>query len=344
MAASTCQETDDLCRHVERITGNEWLAEASNWLIAKPLTILLLIVVGLFVRWLLHRVIKRLTMRAATGAIPAVIARGKVPEMFLEHSPEVAERRQQRADTMGGLLKSITTSVVAAIVVLMALAEVGLNIAPLIASAGILGVALGFGAQTLVKDFLSGIFMILEDQYGVGDVVNLGAATGTVEAVGLRVTRLRDVNGTVWYLRNGELLAVGNMSQNWARTVLDIPVAFSEDLEHVRDILVEVGRDLWEDPEFEGDIIEEPEVWGWSAGTPTASSCGWSSRLHRCSSGESRGRCESASRTSSTRNRTLRSRSPSVSSGLACRTEDRGDLALCEADASTEDPAVDNSR
>ncbi len=262
MLASTCLETDYLCRHMERITGNEWLAEASNWLIAKPLTILLLIVAGLFVRWLLHRVINRLTMRAATGAIPAVIARGKVPEMFLEHSPAVAERRQQRADTMGGLLKSITTSVVAAIVILMALAELGLNIAPLIASAGILGVALGFGAQTLVKDFLSGIFMILEDQYGVGDVVNLGAATGTVEAVGLRVTRLRDVNGTVWYLRNGELLAVGNMSQNWARTVLDIPVAFSEDLERVRDILVEVGRGLWQDPEFQHDILEEPEVWG----------------------------------------------------------------------------------
>ncbi len=338
MAASTCQETDDLCRHVERITGNEWLAEASNWLIAKPLTILLLIVVGLFVRWLLHRVIKRLTMRAATGAIPAVIARGKVPEMFLEHSPEVAERRQQRADTMGGLLKSITTSVVAAIVVLMALAEVGLNIAPLIASAGILGVALGFGAQTLVKDFLSGIFMILEDQYGVGDVVNLGAATGTVEAVGLRVTRLRDVNGTVWYLRNGELLAVGNMSQNWARTVLDIPVAFSEDLEHVRDILVEVGRDLWEDPEFEGDIIEEPEVWGVERWDPdgvvmrvvlkTAPLQQWGVAREMRKRIKNKFDAEGVE-------------IPFPQRVIWNRTEDRGDP---EPDASTEDPAADNSR
>ena len=106
-----------------------------------------------------------------------------------------------------------------------------MNIGPLIAGAGIVGVALGFGAQTLVRDFLSGIFMLFEDQYGIGDVVDLGDATGTVEAVTLRVTRLRDVNGTVWYVRNGEILRVGNMSQNWARTVLDVPVGYGEDLD-----------------------------------------------------------------------------------------------------------------
>ena len=110
--------------------------------------------------------------------------------------------------------------------------------------------ALGFGAQSLVKDFLSGIFMIFEDQYGVGDVIDAGEATGTVEAVGLRVTRLRDINGTVWYVRNGEILRVGNKSQNWARTVLDVGVAYGEDLARVRRILEEVARDLWEDEEF----------------------------------------------------------------------------------------------
>ena len=127
-------------------------------------------------------------------------------------------RRVQRAQTMGSLLKSIITGVVVAVVGTMMLSELGVDIAPIIASAGIIGVALGFGSQTLVKDFLSGIFMIFEDQYGVGDVVDLGEASGTVEAVSLRVTRLRDVNGTVWYVRNGEILRVGNMSQNWART------------------------------------------------------------------------------------------------------------------------------
>jgi small conductance mechanosensitive channel len=253
---------DDLCLYVERVTGNELLAKASNWVIAKPLSILLLVIIGLVVRWLLYRVIDRIAKRAASGSIQSVIARGKVPQMFLEHNAAVAERRQQRAETMGGLLKSITTGIVATIVIFMVVAELGYNIAPLIASAGIIGVALGFGAQSLVKDFLSGIFMILEDQYGVGDVVDLGAATGTIEAVGLRVTRLRDIDGTVWYVRNGEIVAVGNMSQNWARTVLDIPVAFSENLDRVRLILAEVAHGLWEDPEFRPDILEEPEVWG----------------------------------------------------------------------------------
>lgn len=262
MAVPVCSEGDDLCRLVHDVTGNEWLARVSNWLIAKPLVIVGLVLLGLVVRWLLHRAIDRVASRVAEGAVPTVLARGKVSEILLDDNPAAAERRQQRAATMGGLLKSIATAVIAAVVLLMVMSEVGVDIAPLIASAGILGIALGFGAQTLVKDFLSGIFMIMEDQYGVGDAVNLGEATGTVEAVGLRVTRLRDVNGTVWYVRNGEILAVGNMSQNWARTVLDIPVAFSEDLTKVRGLLGEVANDLWEDPEYRADILEEPEVWG----------------------------------------------------------------------------------
>ena len=261
-ATSACASTDDLCRYVERVTGNAWLAKASNWLIAKPAAILLLVVLGLVIRWLAHRAIDRLTRRAAEGTVPGVLARAGVPQVLLEHNPALAERREQRATTMGSLLKSITTGVVMAVVLFMVIAQLGYNIAPLLASAGILGVALGFGAQSLVKDFLSGIFMILEDQYGVGDSIDVGTATGTVEAVGLRVTRLRDVNGTVWYVRNGEILAVGNMSQNWARTVLDIPVAFSEDLSRVRELLREVAQAVYEDPQYGDDILEEPEVWG----------------------------------------------------------------------------------
>lgn len=265
MAENVCDDQNaDLCRYVYDVTGSEWLAKASNWMIAKPLSILLLIAIGIIVRWLLCRIITRITKRAATGAMPGLIARGKVPQMFLEQNAAVLERRKQRAETMGSLLKSIVTVVIFSVVGFMVIAQLGYNIAPLIASAGILGVALGFGAQSVVKDFLSGIFLILEDQYGVGDIVDLGVggAAGTVEAVGLRVTRLRDVNGTVWYVRNGELLAVGNMSQNWARTVLDIPVAFSEDLARVREILREVAHAVWEDPEYGSEILEEPEVWG----------------------------------------------------------------------------------
>jgi small-conductance mechanosensitive channel len=262
VADTVCPTNGDFCRLVEDTTHNEWLARASNWLIAKPLSILTLLVLGLLVRWLVHRTIDKITRSAAVGAVPTVLTRGRVSQLFLERHAAASERREQRAKTMGGLLKSISTGVIASIVLFMMVAQLGYNIAPLIASAGIVGVALGFGAQSLVKDFLSGIFIILEDQFGVGDIVKVGAAAGTIEAVGLRVTRLRDVDGTVWYVRNGEILAVGNMSQEWASAVLDFPVALSQDLGRVRQLLAEVAHEVWEDPAYNSEILEQPEVWG----------------------------------------------------------------------------------
>lgn len=174
----------------------------------------------------------------------------------------IKQRRAQRARTMGSLAKSVVTAVVLTMVTIMGLSELGLDVAPLIASAGIVGIALGFGAQSLVSDFLSGIFMLVEDQYGVGDEIDLGEAYGIVEAVSLRVTRLRDLHGTVWYVRNGEIVRVGNASQNWSRTVLDIGVGYAEDLTTVKRVLSEVASDLWDDEEFTGRILEEPSVWG----------------------------------------------------------------------------------
>lgn len=216
-----CPSGGQWCTFVEDLTHNERLARAADWLIAKPLSILLLLVIGFAVRWLLHRLIDRLARRAAAGHVPGVISQGRVSTLLRDVSGEAAERRRQRAETMASLLKSIATAVVATVVIFMGVAQLGYNIAPLIASAGIIGIALGFGAQSLVKDFLSGIFLILEDQYGVGDSVTLTAASGVIEAVGLRVTRLRDASGTIWYVRNGEILAVGNASQGR----LDVPDA-----------------------------------------------------------------------------------------------------------------------
>ena len=270
--APACAALDsNACDIVDQLTGNETLAVAAGWLIGKPLAILALLVIGVVLRWLLHRVVDRLTARAAGGVVPSFFTRRRrdaADERVLAGTSPAAARREQRAKTMGSLLKSVITGVVFAMVTIMALSEVGLDVAPLIASAGILGVALGFGAQSLVKDFLSGIFMMFEDQYGVGDVIDAGEATGTVEGVGLRVTRLRDVNGTVWYVRNGEILRIGNMSQNWARTVLDVSVAYTEDLHRVKTVLAEVAHDLWEDDDYKGKIIEEPEVWGVEALDP----------------------------------------------------------------------------
>ena len=274
-AASPCGEEEQVCERVFDWSGDATLATISDWVIGKPSALVGLLLLGLALRWVLHRLVDRLVVRAEDGVIPdgvgrwrrrrAAARRGDPPPV--ERAPSLSlaagsTRRVQRAKTMGSLLKSIITGVVAAVITTMMLSEIGVNIAPIIASAGIIGIALGFGAQSLVSDFLSGVFMIIEDQYGVGDEINLGEAIGTVEAVSLRVTRLRDVNGTVWYVRNGEILRVGNMSQNWARTVLDISVAYHEDLARVRRVLDEVATDLWEDEDFEGRIIERPSVWG----------------------------------------------------------------------------------
>ena len=262
----TCSSDEQLCTWVLERTGNAQLATATDWVVGKPSALVGLILIGLIVRWLLHRVIDRVVKRAEIGVLPnrlsRAIAGGKVGTALNLREDPGYTRRVQRAATMGSLLKSIVSGVIFTVVALMFISELGYDIAPLIASAGIIGVALGFGSQTLVKDFLSGIFMIFEDQYGVGDVVDLGEASGTVEAVSLRVTRLRDVNGTVWYVRNGEILRVGNMSQNWARTVLDVTVGYTEDLVRVRQVLEEVAHDVWEDEDFKGLVIEEPEVWG----------------------------------------------------------------------------------
>jgi moderate conductance mechanosensitive channel len=266
-----CEPEDQLCSWVEDETGLVWLAQASDWLVAKPLAIALLVLGALVLRWLLHRVIDRLAHRASEGVagpLPKPRFGRRQPEQRLVSGAPGAARRVQRAQTMASLLKSISSSVIFGIVTIMAISELGYDVAPLIASAGILGLALGFGAQSLVTDFLSGIFMIIEDQYGVGDVVDLGEAVGTVEAVGLRVTRLRDIEGTVWYVRNGEILRVGNQSQNWARTVVDVPVPHEQDLHRVQRVLTEVAHGVWEDEDFKNLVLEEPEVWGVQEMTP----------------------------------------------------------------------------
>ncbi len=268
--ASPCLSGETTCERVYSWTENERLAELADLLIGKPSAIAGIVLVGMVARWLLHRAVDRLVRRAEDGVLPDRLSKMAVGRGAVEDGDSARSRRLQRARTMGGLLKSIITGVVVAVVITMALAELDYQIGPILASAGIVGVALGFGAQNLVKDFLAGIFMIFEDQLGVGDSVDLGEASGTVEAVSLRVTRLRDVNGTVWYVRNGEILRVGHQSQNWARTVLDVSIPYREDLARVSRVLQEVAEDLWHDDDFEDVIIEQPEVWGIEAVTADA--------------------------------------------------------------------------
>jgi small-conductance mechanosensitive channel len=160
------------------------------------------------------------------------------------------------------VLRSFASFVVLGIAVVMVLGELGVNLAPILASAGVIGVALGFGAQNLVKDFIAGIGIILEDQYGVGDVVDLGEASGTVEAVGLRITRLRDAHGVVWYVRNGEVLRVGNKSQGYAQVVIDMPVAHDTDLERCRTVMQDVADAMYAEEQWSEVLLAPPESLG----------------------------------------------------------------------------------
>jgi small conductance mechanosensitive channel len=220
-------------------------------------------VVAVVVRALAHRGIRRLTERTATGSVPSVLRplRARVAQQW-DGGEQVLARRSQRAAAIGSVLRSFSSLVVLGIAVVLVLGELGIDLAPIVASAGVVGVALGFGAQNLVKDFIAGIGIILEDQYGVGDVVDLGEAVGTVEAVGLRITRVRDAHGVVWYARNGEILRVGNKSQGFAQVVVDMPVAHDTDLERCRKVMQDVADAMSGEDEWSGVFLAEPESLG----------------------------------------------------------------------------------
>ena len=239
--------------------------KASHWfdvLLGTPLLVAGIVVVGVVARFVLHRVIDKITQGILTGGAGLGRLEEHLPSALVTTSPLLSARREQRARTMASVLKSLTTWTIGVIVVLTVLDALGIPTGPLLASAGIVGVAVGFGAQALVRDVISGIFMLAEDQYGVGDVVDLGDASGVVEAVGLRITRVRDVDGTVWYIRNGQVLRVGNRSQGWARAVLDVGIAYGEDVTRAEELLLDVAKQLKDDTEFGPLVLEEPEMWG----------------------------------------------------------------------------------
>jgi small conductance mechanosensitive channel len=242
----------------------DYVEAHSYWVIEVPVRILITIVVCLILRFVLHRVIDRAVKPVKVGEVPRILRpfKERVSTSILESTGLMSERRNQRAATIGSVLKSAVSFTVFVIALLLILSDLGVNLAPFIAGTSIVGVALGFGAQNIVKDFLSGMFMMLEDQYGVGDTIDFQLASGTVEAVGLRTTRLRDVNGTVWYVRNGEVLRVGNKNQGFARVVLDIPIdAWADVATASRAILAEAEQMRSED-EWSDVFLGDPELQG----------------------------------------------------------------------------------
>jgi small-conductance mechanosensitive channel len=252
-----------LCTAIFDLSGSEALARAGELFVARPARIGLILLLTLVVTALLRRAIGRFAhrMRSVSTADVSTGSR-RSPGSLLRTGGRTTARTVQRAETIGRLLASAATLAVWCMAGLLTLGEVGVSLGPLVAGAGIAGIALGFGAQHLVRDFLSGVFMLIEDQYGVGDIIDAGPATGTVEGVSLRTTRLRDVEGNVWHIPNGEISRVANKSQEWSRALLDVQVSYQTDIEHAVAVIDRVAGETHDDPSWSTCILSEPEVWG----------------------------------------------------------------------------------
>ena len=225
------------------------------------LSIALILLVAAVVNRLVRRTMKTALRKLHSGAVQEHLGalRRATPDALLE-TQEHSLRAEQRIAALTSVLSSVATFVIFGIAAFMCLGELGIELGPLLAGAGILGVALGFGSQSLVKDFLSGMFILVEDQFGVGDIVDLDNQTvGTVEAVSLRTTRLRSVDGTVWHVPNGEIRRVGNKSQHWSRALIDVEVAYDADLDRAQEVIKRVAHEIAEEDQH---VLEEPEVWG----------------------------------------------------------------------------------
>lgn len=228
--------------------------------VAKLISILIIVAVALLLRWILHFVIDRVVRQIVTGAKKKQNA---VDTQALIVSPLAAVRLVQRTRTLGSVLTNVVNVIILIVTVLLVvnvLSQTILGSFALLTAA--IGAGLGFGAQNIVKDTLNGLFMVMEDQLGVGDVVDVGPATGMVEAVGIRITQVRDVNGILWFVRNGEILRVGNMSQGWARAIIDLTVPYDTDVDAVQAEILRVATDMASNGKWRSRILEKPEIWG----------------------------------------------------------------------------------
>lgn len=236
-----------------------WLTPWGN-ITGKLIAVVVILAVALLIRWVLHFVIERVVTRIVTG----VKQKQHVTDtQALQASPLAAVRIVQRTRTLGSLLRNVVNVTLFIIVILMIVNVIDKTILGSFAllSAAI-GAGLGFGAQNIVKDVLNGVFMVVEDQLGVGDVVDLGPATGIVEDVQIRITKVRDVNGTLWFVRNGEILRVGNMSQGWARIIVDLAVPYDADVEAVEAEMLRTAVEMSQSGKWRSRVLDKPEVWG----------------------------------------------------------------------------------
>ncbi|HHW51026.1 MAG TPA: mechanosensitive ion channel [Pseudoclavibacter sp.] len=234
-----------------------WVATVINW---EQIGGVLGVLIGTFV---IQRILILIVRRTVTRIVSGAKTKSHIEETSqILVSPLAQARVIQRTRTIGSALENFLTWILVFIALGTILAILNFNVGAIVASAGIIGAALAFGAQNIVKDLLAGMFMVFEDQLGVGDIVDVGTVSGFVEAVGVRVTKIRDVDGTLWYVRNGEIIRVGNKSQGWGRAVVEITVPSDQNLSTVEDALTEAATDVTTSVQWKGKVVGQPEVWG----------------------------------------------------------------------------------
>ena len=240
--------------------GEFWSAVSGFFLAYRaPFTIALIVIGAFLANWLLRRMLDRGVTHVVRGVKRA---QDVDSTQELQATPHMNARAVQRTRTLGTVGRHIISWTIVIAASMAVLAQLGVNLTALLASAGIVAAGLAFGAQNIVKDILNGIFMVFEDQLGVGDIVTIDQISGTVEDVGIRVTKVRAMDGTLWFVRNGEILTLGNASQGWGRAIIDIAVAADTDLGLAERAALECGRELIESPQFARRVTGEPEMLG----------------------------------------------------------------------------------
>jgi moderate conductance mechanosensitive channel len=251
---------DALCELLFELTGNEMVARLAG-IIGTVLRIALIVVVAFVLARLLGRLIARFAARMERR-IAARLAKAE-ERGAIRSAEQYRTRRSQRLAAITGVMRGVAGVAVWSIAILVIVVQVlGIALQPILAGAGLLSVVVGFGAQQMIRDVLAGIAMLVEDQYGVGDWIQIEDRIGQVERVGLRSTAFRDMDGTLWHVLNGDVQRVGNLSQHWSRSTLDVPVALDADVPTAKAIIHKVATELAADPIWRDDIIGAPEIWG----------------------------------------------------------------------------------
>ncbi|WP_053388205.1 mechanosensitive ion channel family protein [Leucobacter japonicus] len=242
---------------VEEAVGNAFHDFLTTYQV--PLTIALIVIVAVLLNWLL----RKLLMRTVTHVVRGVKKAQDVDTTSeMRAAPYVSARAVQRTRTLGTVGRAVITWAIVVIALILILSQLNVDLGALLTSAGIVAAGLAFGAQNIVKDILNGVFMVFEDQLGVGDVVTIGTVSGTVEDVGIRVTQVRAIDGTLWFIRNGEILTLGNASQGWGQAVIDVTVDARQDLARVTEVTLDAAKELLRSERYARKVTGSPELLG----------------------------------------------------------------------------------